>query len=250
MKKSILIFAAFTLLIISAFGQNNIEKSENSLLVKGVAILKEMPDIISITINVKTESPEYKMCQEQMVTLINKTKQIFIKSGINGELIKMNEIKVSEDIEYNRGETVKKGYKGEASFEIESKFSIDFTNKLIVALKNDTIMITYKIEFKLSEAQKLTIRQKAITLAIADAKEKAKIIAEASNVKLITINSIEYKNDDYVYRNIESDIISTDNWVERNNRTGSVSDNQTTDFNPKEIGLQKSVQIKWLIQEK
>ena len=257
MKKRVLIFTICTLLTGALFGQNNVEKSDNYLLVKGVAILKEIPQIISVTINVKTDSPVYAKCQEQMLMLINKTKRIIIKNGIDADLIKMNEIKVTEDIEYSRGERIKKGYEGAASFGIESEFSTDFTNKLIAALINDSIMITYKIDFKLSEAQKLSIRQKAIKLAIADATENAKIISESSNIILLNINSIEYRNDDYAYQNVERDIISTDNWVERNDRTGSVSynqtadlHNQTTDFNPKEIGLKKSVQIKWLINDK
>jgi len=249
MKKRVLIFTICALLAGSLSGQNNVEKPENYLLVKGIAILKEIPEIISVTINVKTNSPEYKKCQEQMLMQMNKIKQIFIKNGIGPDLLKMNEFKIAEDIANNRGERIKKGYEGAASFGIESKFPTDFTNKLFAALKNDSITITYKIDFKLSEAQKLSIRQKAIALAIADAKEKAKIISESSGVKLSTINSIEYRDEVYAYHNAERDIISTDNWVKGNDSTGSFSYNQVPDFNPKDIGVQKSVQIKWSISD-
>jgi uncharacterized protein len=250
MKKTILFITAFALLTISAFGQNNIEKSDNYLLVKGVAIIKEIPEIIVVTLNVKVESPQYKSCQEKVLKAIDKTKQIFVQSGIDKDLIKINEFKVNEQSNYKNGEVIKNGYVGAASFGIESIFSPEFTNKLLNALKNDSLSINYSIGFKLSETQKLSIRQKAIAMAITDAKEKAKIIAESSNVKLIMINSIEYKNDDYASRNTDNDIISTDNWISRDDRTGSVSSNQTIDLNPKEIGLQKSLQIKWLIRDK
>jgi uncharacterized protein YggE len=220
------------------------------ILVKGVAIVKEIPEIIAVTINVKTESPNYKTCQEQMEKLISKTKRIFVTSGISADLIKMNGIRVTEKIEYSKGERINNGYLGAASFGIESTFSTDFTSKILTALKNDSIVITYSIEFKLSESQKAKVRQKAVELAIADAKEKAKLIAEASNVILLKINSIDYKNEDSG-RDSEYDIISKDNWISREIYLGSAGRKENTeDLNPKEIGIQKSVQMKWIIKEK
>jgi len=250
MRKIILILASLSLLTNNSFGQNDNEKTDNLLLVKGVAIVKEIPEIISITINIKTESPNYKTCQEQMEKVIIKTKRIFVSSGISSELIKMNEIRVNEKIDYLKGERINNGFTGAASFGIESTFSTDFTNKLLTALKNDSITITYSIVFKLSESQKASVRQKAVELAIADAKEKAKLIANASNVVLLKINSIDYKNEDFG-RDTEYDIISKDYWAYRDIRIGSGSRNESTeDLNPKEIGIQKSVQMKWIIKEK
>lgn len=90
-------------------------------------------------------------------------------------------------------------------------------------------------------------------MAIEDAKEKAKSIAESSNVYLIKINSIVYKDDDYAARNSDKDIIKEDVWISQDIRirgSGAGNNTPTIDFNPNEIGIQKSVQIEWTIKEK
>lgn len=246
---------SFVLISFNANGQSNIQNADNTLLVKGVAILKQTPEIIYATINIKIESKEYNDCQDKVMTALQKAKSIFIKSGIDKDLIKTNEIGVSEKTELKNNEFIKSGFIGNVSLIIESTYSVDFTNKLLKALKNDSLSIYYNIGFKLSETQKASLRQKAISMAIDDAKEKATSIAESSNVKLIKINSIVYKDDDYASRNSDRDIIKEDVWIARDisirGYSGSAgSNNPTLDFNPTEIGIQKSVQIEWIIKEK
>ncbi|HET6556297.1 MAG TPA: SIMPL domain-containing protein [Prolixibacteraceae bacterium] len=241
---------SFVLISFNTNGQSNIQNN-NTLIVKGVAILKQTPEIIYATINIKIESKEYNDCQDKVMTALQKAKSTFINSGIEKDLIKTNEIGVSENREFKDGEFVKTGFTGNVSLIIESVYSIDFTQKLLTALKNDSLSVYYNIGFKLSETQKTLLRQKSISMAIEDAKEKARSIAESSNVYLIKINSIVYKDDDYAARNSDKDIIKEDIWISQDIRIrGTGNNSPTIDFNPNEIGIQKSVQIEWTIKEK
>jgi uncharacterized protein len=152
----------------------------------------------------------------------------------------------------------KEGYKfiGNVSLTIESTYSVYFANKLIATLKNDSLFCYYSIGFKFSEKQKSILRQKAILMAIEDAKEKAQSIAESANVKLIRINSIIYKDDDNVSRiPKDRDIIKDDIWITQEMKSIGQSHSlnskyQTFDFNPKEVEIEKSIQIEWAIKDK
>jgi len=239
------------LISFSANGQSEIQNADNTLIVKGIAILKQTPEIICATINIKIESKEYNDCQDKIMTALQKAKSIFMNSGIDKDLIKTNEIGVSENRDFRNGEFIITGFTGNVSLIIESVYSINFTKKLLAALKHDSLSVYYNIGFKLSETQKSLLRQKAISMAIDDAKEKAKSIAESSNVRLVKINSIIYKDDDYAARNGDKDIIKEDVWISQNiSIRGTGNNSPALDFNPKEIGIQKSVQIEWTITEK
>jgi len=198
----LLIIFGLVFLMINGYGQGKISTVDHTLTVKGVAILKQTPDIIYATINIKIESKEYNDCQDKVITALQKAHSYFINNDISKDLIRTNEIGVSEDREYKNGEYVGKGFIGNISLTIESDYTIEFTQKLLAAFKNDSLSVYYNIGFKLSEKLKAELRQKAVAMAIADANEKARTIAETSNIQLIKINSIVYKDDDYPSRNI------------------------------------------------
>lgn len=111
--------------------------------------------------------------------------------------------------------------------------------------------LNYTVGFRLSEAQKSQLRQQAINLAIEDAKEKASLIANSSDIKLLNINSITYLDDDMTYlrdRDIVKEVVRPSQEVVM--IRGTETDATNIDFNPKEIGIIKSVRIEWTIQEK
>jgi uncharacterized protein YggE len=240
-------------LTLTLSGQSDQKKNENTLLIKGVSVIKQIPEIISATISIKRDSKDYSDCQDKIMDALQKSKSIFAEYKIEENLIKTNEISVSEKIEFVAGKIIKGGYSGSVSLTIESAYTVDFTKKLLGALKKDTLINSYNINFKLSENQKTLLRKKAISMAIDDARDKALSIAEASNVRLVKINSITYRDDEYANGwNIDKDIIK-ENILSSTSTIrirGNSSDEPTIDFNPKEIGIQKTVLIEWIIAEK
>lgn len=228
-----------------------IQTKDHTLLVKGTAILKQMPEIISASISIKTVSKDYSDCQDKLLTKIERVKSTFIKQNIDAELIKIEEFTINEKVDYVEGRMVHNGFNGNISIIIESTYSPEFTKKLFTALQNDTSALNYQIGFKLSEEQKSKLRKQAISLAVDDAKEKATLIAKSSNVKLIKINSISYLDDELPWSN-DRDIIKES--IESSPSVFAamvVSDSSTpsVDFNPKEIGIIKTVNIEWTIDE-
>lgn len=242
------------LLILSAsYGQLlSPQTKDHTLLVKGSAIIKQIPEQILVSINVKSESRDYSDCQDQLLTKMEKVKSALLKQKINKDLIKTNEITINERKEFLNGKTVNTGFIGSISVIIESPWSNDISNKLLTALKSDSLGLNYTVGFRLSEAQKSQLRQQAITLAIEDAKEKASLIANSSDIKLLNINSITWLDDDISYlrdRDIIKEVVRPSQEPFLSIR-GTETDAPNIDFNPKEIGIIKSVRIEWIIQEK
>lgn len=227
------------------------QNKDHTLLVKGTAIMKQIPELIYVSINVKSESYDYSECQNSVLAKMGKVKSAILKQKISKDLIKTNEITIAERKEFNNGKTVNTGFIGNVSMIIESPYSIDISNKLLSAFKSDSLILNYTVGFRLSEAQKSKLRQDAITLAIEDAKEKAALLAKSSDIKLLSINSISYLDDDFNYlrdRDIIKEVVRPAQ-DEILYIRGTESNTPNIDFNPKEIGIIKSVRIEWKIEE-
>ena len=203
-----------------------------------------------MSVNVRSESRDYSDCQDKVLSKTEKVKSAFLKQNISKDYIKLNEISINERKELINGRTVNSGFMGNINLLIEAPYSSDIANKLLSAFKDDSLFVNYNISFKLSEVQKSQLRKQAISMAIEDAKEKASLIEKSSDIKLLKINSITYLDDDLSFSR-DRDIIkeqvlpSQDVFYIRGNNQNTPS----IDFNPKEIGVIKSVRIEWTINE-
>ena len=222
---------------------------DNTLVVEGVAILKEIPKNIFVFITVKSESKDYSECQDMLLKRMEIVKSSILKQSISKDLLKTTEISINETKEYIDGKQEKIGFSGTITLTIETLFSPEFANKLLTALKID--LVEYSVKFTLSEDQKTKLRHDAIIMAVEDAKEKAILLANSSNIKLNRINSITYLDERYVFYQ-DSDIVREEILPRQEVfMMAEASGNSTSiDFNPKEIGIYKSVQIEWKIDEK
>jgi uncharacterized protein YggE len=247
MKSRVISLIALCLFSISAKCQFfTTPTKDNTLMVEGVAITKVKPENIFVLIKVKSESKDYSQCQDMLLTRIGKVKSSILSQNIDKDLLKANEITINENKEYVDGRQEKIGYSGTISLSIETSFTPDFASKLLTALKIDSIPVEYNIRFKLSEDQKSKLRQKAINLAVTDAKEKAKLLANASNIELTKINSITYLDEGSIFDQ-DRDIVREE--IQPQTQAfmvvGSSNDFKNIDFNPKEVGIYKSVHIQW-----
>lgn len=252
MKTIFTILSGLLIFSLSVKGQlGTPQAKDQTLLVKGTAVLKQMPEIIYASVNVKSEAQDYSDCQNKLLYKMEKVKFSLLKQNIGSDLIKTNEITISERKEYINGKPVNTGFVGNISLIIESPYSTEISNKLLIAFKNDSLKLNYSIGFRLSEVQKSQLRQQAITRAIDDAKEKASLIAKSTNIKLIKINSITYLDDDLTFIR-DRDIIREEVRRSQDAFVAVRGDNSNTpniDFNPKEIGIIKSVRIEWTISD-
>jgi uncharacterized protein YggE len=252
MKTTIITLTGLLILSISTKGQFGTPQSkDNTLLVKGTAILKQIPEIIYASVNVKSESENYSDCQNKLLTKLDKVRSSILKQNISIDLIKTNDMTINERQEYINGRTTKTGFSGNISLIIESPYSPEISKKLLTAFTTDSLVLNYSISFKLSEKQKSQLRQLAITKAVDDAEERALLIAKSSNIKLIKLNSIIYLDDETTFIR-DNDIIKEEVKPAQEvfvTVRGNNSNTPNIDFNPKEIGIIKSIRMEWTIEE-
>ncbi|MEI7420633.1 MAG: SIMPL domain-containing protein [Prolixibacteraceae bacterium] len=233
----------------SLSGQINTSGRENSLLVKGIAILKQTPELLTARITVKASADKFSPCQDKLVRAIDQAKAILVKRGIEKGIIHTNDLNVSEKRDYLAEGRYKISYEGNSDITIEHEYSQEYSKKLLSALQSDSANFVYHLDFVLSENQKKILRQEAIASAIADAREKALAIALSANLKLSRIKNITYTDD--FSSGYESDLVQENIVGFRGVAMMSKeSAAPVIDFNPKEIGIKKSVTIEWWIEEK
>jgi uncharacterized protein YggE len=248
MKRTIVFVALSLFFAIPQFGQIKNPSGENTLVVKGIAILKQTPEIFSVKITIKASSEKYMPCQEKLVKAIDQAKRVFVKNGIDNKTIQISDLNISEKRDYLPDGRVKTSFEGNSSLLIENSYSADYAKKMLASLQDDSLSMLYNIDFLLSESQKKELRQKAIGDAVADAREKAEAIAAASNVRLLNIKSINF-TDDEMGRFYESDLVQENVLFARGNAFNKAgSQLPVIDFNPKEIGIKKAVTIEWWIE--
>ena len=252
MKTLIISLTGLLILSISTKGQfGTPQTKDNTLLVKGTAILKQIPEIIYASVNVKSESEDYSDCQNKLLAKMNRVRSSILKQNISNDLIKTNDMSVNERQEYISGKMTKTGFIGNISLIIESPYSPELAKKLLTAFTTDSLVLNYSIGFKLSEKQKSQLRQLAITKAVDDAKERAFLIAKSSNTKLIKLNSIIFLDDEITFVR-DNDIIKEEIRPTQDvfvTVRGNNSSTPNIDFNPKEIGIIKSIRMEWTIEE-
>jgi uncharacterized protein YggE len=249
MRRSIVFIALFLLFATPQFGQTKNPSRENTLIVKGIAILKQTPEILSARITIKESSEKYNQCQEKLVRAIDQANRVFVKNGIGKKTIQISDLNISEKKDYLPDGGIKTSFEGTSTLLIENSFSAEYSKKMLSALQNDSLSMLYNLDFILSETQKKELRQKAIANAVADAREKAEAIAAASNVRLLNIKSINF-TDDEMGRFYESDLVQENVLFARENAFSKAgSQLPVIDFNPKEIGIKKSVTIEWWIED-
>lgn len=250
MKSNYLLLIILFFLTITLNAQTIQPCKENILVVTGTAILKQTPEMLTASISVKAKADKYIDCQEKLVKAIAQVTSLLTNNGITKEFIRTNDLNVSEQREYLPNNTIKLHFEGSSSITVEYLYSMDFAKKLLAALQNESLSLNYRLDFNLSENQKNILRKKAIETAIADAKTKAEAIADASGVRLLNINSITF-TDNEMGRFYESDLVQENRLYAGDiamSKAGSPS--PEIDFNPKEIGIKKSIIVEWLIEDK
>lgn len=249
MKRFIVLFTISFLLISPQFAQTNTNGRDNFLKVKGIAVLKQVPEILSVRITIKVTSDQYNPCQEKLIRAIDQAKKVFIQQGIEKKTIIISQLNIAEKTDYLPDGLTKTGYEGSTTLVIENPFSEKYAKKILSALHNDSVSMLYNLDFILSEDQKKELRQKAIGNAVEDAREKAESIAAASKVRLLNIKSINFTEEENGHY-YDSDLVQENVLMARGVAMKS-GDSQlpVIDFNPRETGIKKSVTMEWWIED-
>ncbi|WP_319267827.1 SIMPL domain-containing protein [uncultured Draconibacterium sp.] len=189
MKKTILSLAIM-LFAFGSFAQNN----QNGILtVEGKSSVKLAPEEISFTVNFSVKNDDYKQCAEMSVEKMDEIKKLFIKNGIDEDLIKTNSFSIREVQKYDpqTRKSVFDGYEANIPVTIRTKKDYEKNDKIFELIK-DNLQSNFNLNFALSEEQMEAVKEKLIKLAVEDAKQKAAVIAQSAELEIGKIKSVQY----------------------------------------------------------
>jgi hypothetical protein len=127
--KKIILSLAVMLFAFGSFAQNN----QNGIItVEGKSSVKLAPEEISFTVNFSVKDENYKQCAEMSVEKIDKIKKLFIKNGIDEELIKTNSFAIHEVQKYDPQlrQSVFEGYEANIPVTIRTQKDYEKNDKI------------------------------------------------------------------------------------------------------------------------
>ena len=189
MKKNSLL----CLLLICSFTSFSQElKPQPSLQVSGHGRLSVHPDQGVLSIQVKNISLNFS---ESIVKLNKKSQDISSQInaiGFSKNAIKTTDFQINNYTVYRKGENIDSGYIATQNVEVVFKNTKENITKIINTFSKSKTDFGLNFSFKLSDSLKAVTQKEIIRLSVADASEKAKILAESASIKLKRIREISY----------------------------------------------------------
>lgn len=160
----------------------------NLIKVEGFGSVKVTPDMMRFSYELVQDGSSYAESHSQLSNQYTAILEAFKKVMFNTALVKTSSINVSI---IHPSEKQAKLFRSSQQLVFEDKIDLKRMNDLLDALRAST-----DFNFSLSYFLKDTtnVDNDAITLAVNDATDKAKVIASASGIKLGAIKSIEFSS--------------------------------------------------------
>ncbi len=241
--RQLFLILVLLLLNFGSFGQLH----DNLLRVKGNASIYEVPEIMNVNISLQVKDSIYENCSKKLTAIHKKLVTALINNGIQKMWIKSDNLSIKEKTKWTKKGYAPDGYAAYIDVRVQMKHTFDKLNVIINTLKKNDFRFGYDIEFKLSEEQKSKLLERSIENAIKDAKNKANMIAKNLNIKLLHIKEINYG-----YSRDSYDIL-TPNYEMKNDILEEEEEdddsNLILDINPKKVGIKKSINITWEIEQ-
>lgn len=214
-----------------------------TICVIGKGQIKVKPDMIRVTMTLKGIHKDYQKTLHQSAQDTGQLKDILISFGFKSSDLKTLYFNV--DIKYKNYRELS-GYKKKLiGYEFRHVVKIEFEadnkqlGKILYALANCPMKPELRISYtvKNQEAEK----NKLLSKAVSDAKEKAEVLADAANVMLKEIQSIDYswKEFDFEVRPMTTRL--------RNAMRLYEEKSYNLDINPDDIEVSDTVTVVWEI---
>ncbi|HPF52540.1 MAG TPA: SIMPL domain-containing protein [Draconibacterium sp.] len=243
MKKATLLIIAI-ILTSFAHAQTN---SNSQITVEGKSLVKLMPEDLSFTVNLSVKDKDYNVCAEMAVEKMSHIKKLFVENGIDENLIKTNSYSIHEVQKYDPElrQSVSDGY--EANIPITIRTKRDYKkNDVIFDLIKDNLESNFNLNFSLSDEQTDAVKEKLISLAVKDARQKAEWIVSASGTKLGKIKNIQYGEPRMVFGiNNRQDLMQYDVMPMMREANAKITEILT----PYEVEMQTNIIISWEISQ-
>ncbi len=166
-----------------------------TIKVTGKGSISLRPDLIRLTMNLQGVQATYEKTMEKSAEEVNQLRNVFLGLGFTEKDLKTVSFHVNTKYEsYQDENRVWKnrfeGYEYHHSLKIEFAADNDLLGKVLYALANSSVTPEFQIVYTIKDKE--AAKNLLLGKAVADSKEKAKVLAEAAGVSLGSIQLIDY----------------------------------------------------------
>ena len=213
----------------------------STIKVKGEATVKAIPALMNVNIPLQAKKDTYEATSDDLTKTFNDLKNALVKAGIDADEIRSNSMNINPDYRYSDRVQQLVGYIGSIGLSIELEHNQENMNAIVNTLKDDAFNFGYNLSFSLSEKQKETLLEEALTKAVEDGENKAAILAKALEVRIVTLEEVNYG-----YMSGGSDVFRPMVRSAEALETKSDSGQELT-LNPSETEIRKEVGLIWKV---
>jgi uncharacterized protein YggE len=163
---------------------------EATVTVQGEGVVKAKPDVVVLTIGVRTEGTNVKQAQEENAALSAKLLDSLKQLGITEQNIKTLSYTITPQYEYVNEKAMLRGYQVEHLYEI-IVLNVQKAGEVYEAAVANGANVAKGLVFRVSEPN--AYYKQALVLAVQNAQEKARTIASTYNLNVnpIPISVVE-----------------------------------------------------------
>ncbi len=175
---------------------------ERTIKVTGKGKLAVKPDLIRLTLNLEDTQKKYEDVVSQSAKQVEKLKDCFEQVGFSRTDLKTLTYNISTEYETyhdikNNWKRRMVGYKCVHAMKIEFDANNQLLSKILTALAHCCVKPEFHIVYTIKDVE--MAKNQLLGNAVADSKEKAKVLAQAAGVQLGEIQNIDYSWDEITF---------------------------------------------------
>ncbi len=240
--KQLVLIIALALFAITTFAQMC-----DQVVIEGKSSVKMAPEQYIFNVRISVSDSNYTTCANLALKEAEKIASEFKRNGIDKDLVKTQNYSIREirEHDYVTKKLEFKGYQAEIPIIIKTVADYEKNDIIFEIIKNN-FEANFNLSFALTPAQTDEVKAKLISLAVEDAHQKAKIIAESSEIKLGNISKIQYGEPQLIrgFSNTSYELQTEQIMIRGSGKIGG-----TNALNPSEIEMSTSIIIAWQIEE-
>ena len=157
----------------------NTNKDHSQMILQGKGNIKAMPDLVVISIGVMTENQDVQVAQQENAVRSNQVIQAVKNKGIPNQDIQTSSYTIQPNFDYQEGKSILRGYRVEHLLEITIR-NLNQAGEIYDTAVEAGANIAGNLDFQVSDTD--IYYQKALKLALKNAQEKARNLAEQLGV--------------------------------------------------------------------
>ncbi len=209
--------------------------SQRTITVRGSAKVSEAPDWVVISFSVNSKNYDYGKCLEQLAFQTESLRSELTSVGLERDSLKTSNFRINTDFKRVKENYIFDGYIATHEVYVEFAFEKEYLNKVLHVLGRTKSQASFNVSFIMKDPEPL--RQKAISLAIKNAKDKAQLLADSAGVTLGEILQIDYSWSEVRFQS--------------RMELSDVSESMAApsyDITPDDVNVSDSVTVVWIIK--